>query len=217
MYEDSQGRFWIGCINGLLLYNRAKDSFKEVEAYRGNQTIHPQVTSIIESKYGDIWMTTSGEGLVSIKRGSDKCTAETNISRNLCSPFLTYVFEDSKHQLWVASENKGLNVYNPFTKKTRWFGAPGAITNNNVSCLCEDKTGNIFIGTLSGGLNLYNSKTGRISAIPYKSLSTKLRIKSLLINSRGELLIGTDGQGLKIYNYSKNVIDDYEINTMTVP
>jgi signal transduction histidine kinase/ligand-binding sensor domain-containing protein/CheY-like chemotaxis protein/AraC-like DNA-binding protein len=213
MYEDTQGRFWIACINGLLLYNRAKDSFKEIEAFRGSQTIHPQVTSIIESKYGDIWMTTSGEGLVSIKRGSDKCTAETNISKNLCSSFLTYVFEDSKHQLWVASENKGLNVYNPFTKKTRWFGAPGAITNNNVSCLCEDKKGNIFIGTLSGGLNLYNPKTGRISAIPYKSLSTKLRIKSLLINSRGELLIGTDGQGLKIYNYSKNVIEDYEIST----
>lgn len=214
MYEDNQGRFWICCINGLLLYNRAKDSFKEVDAYRGNQIIHPQVTSIVESKYGDIWMTTSGEGIVSIKKGTDKCTTENNISKSLCSPFLTYIFEDSKHQLWIASENKGLNVYNPFTKKTKWLGAPNNITSNNVSCLCEDKVGNIFIGTLSGGLNIYNSKTGKISAIPYKNISTKLRIKSLLINSRGELLIGTDGQGLKTYSYARNIIEDYEINTM---
>ncbi len=214
MYEDSQGRFWVCCINGLLLYNRASDSFKEVDVYRNKQKIHPQVISILESKKGDIWMTTSGEGLISIKKGADIFTVEENISKNLCSSFLTDIFEDSKHQLWIGSENRGLNTYNPYTGKIKWFSAPNVITNNNISCLCEDKVGNIFIGTLSGGLNVYNPKTKKITPIPYKNQSTKLRIKSLLINRRGEVLIGTDGQGLKNYNYARNVIDDYEINTV---
>ena len=59
---------WVACINGLLLYNRAKDSFSEVIVHRDKQIIHPQVISILETKNGDIWMTTSGEGLISLKK-----------------------------------------------------------------------------------------------------------------------------------------------------
>lgn len=214
IYEDSQGRFWVACINGLLLYNRAKDSFSEVIVHRDKQIIHPQVISILETKNGDIWMTTSGEGLISLKKGGKQFTVESKISKNLCSAFLTDIFEDSNHLLWIGSENKGLNIYNPYTKKARLLKAPDNITSNNITSICEDKKGNIFIGTLSGGLNVFNPKTQKIAPISYKNSSTKLRIKSLLINSRGELLIGTDGQGLKTYNYSKNIIDDYEINTI---
>ena len=55
LFEDSKGRFWVGCINGLMLYNRAEDSFTEVPIYFRNQIVTPHITSIIETKSGEIW------------------------------------------------------------------------------------------------------------------------------------------------------------------
>jgi ligand-binding sensor domain-containing protein len=69
MFEDSGSRFWIGCINGLQLYNRATDSFKEIRIHREDGKKNPHVTSIIERTNGDIWIATSGQGIISLKKG----------------------------------------------------------------------------------------------------------------------------------------------------
>ena len=166
VYEDTQNRFWVGCINGLLLYDRAKDSLREMEVYQNEKRIFPLITSILESTNGDIWIATSGYGLLSIRKGSDSCLVESKLNPRLCSVTLTTLMEDSDHRLWIASDNRGLSIYTPATDEVRTLSAPGELTDGNVVALCEDGRGNVYIGTL-GGLNVMEPALQKVRSVRY--------------------------------------------------
>lgn len=66
LYEDTRGRFWVDCVNSLMLFDRQKDNFQEVKIYDKGQLLVPDVTSITELQSGEVWITISGNGIVSI-------------------------------------------------------------------------------------------------------------------------------------------------------
>lgn len=213
LYEDRKNRFWIGCVNGLLRYNRSQDNFQEVDVWSGKNKIHPQVICFLERQNGDLWMATSGEGLLVIRKNSDHCQVDEEMSERLCSPFLTWLYEDSRGRIWVASDSKGLNLYLPEKNEIRLFKNPGDFSSNDITNICEDQTGTIFVATLSGGLYKYDEQKGSFHPVPYQDPYTVLRIKTLSHSHDGNLYIGTDGQGLKRYNFKTEKIEDFEISS----
>jgi ligand-binding sensor domain-containing protein len=170
---DRAGRLWVGCINGLLQYNPQDESFREIKLYRDTIQLQPHVSSILESKNGDMLIGTSGHGLVVIKKGADKGYVDLELAPRLSSEFLDCMFEDSTGKLWIGSVNEGINLFDPATRQVRIFrqnpGQPNSLSSNYISDICEDKSGNIFIGTLNGGLNQYVQKTGSFKIFPCKS------------------------------------------------
>lgn len=214
LFEDSKERFWIGCINGLQLYDRATDSFSEVEITRKDGRRNPHITSIIERRNGDIWIATSGQGAISLKRGEDITGfhIEASLVEKMNCNYLNVIFEDAQEQLWIATEDKGLFCYSPQTKQLKAFLAPGDMATDDVSAICEDTQGNIFAGTLTGGLFVLRHGESKFAPIRYKN-NLPLNIRTLVLNKQGKLFIGTDGQGLKEYNATLNRVEDYEVNT----
>ena len=216
LYEDSHGNFWIGCINGLQLYDRSTDAFSEVHLQRNGKSVYPHIMSIIERSNGEIWMSTSGQGAISVRINKEDNThqvmIETDLSEKINSLFLNMIFEDSKRNLWIATEGKGLFRYSPETKELKGFGAEQGLANDEVSTLCEDVGGNLFVGTLTSGLYMMkNNDNNRFSPVPYNGKMT-LNVKTLMLDKKGLMYIGTDGEGLKEYNAEKNCIVDCEMN-----
>ncbi|WP_321479791.1 two-component regulator propeller domain-containing protein [uncultured Bacteroides sp.] len=217
LFEDSFNRFWIGCISGLQLYDRATDSFKEIRVHREDGRTNPHITSIIERKNGDLWIATSGQGVISLKKGKEEheFNTEGELINKMHSNFLNVIFEDSKQNLWIASEDKGLFRYSPEKKTLQCFRASQGLSSEDVYAITEDKKGNIYVGTLTGGLfrlpaEHYYSDS-RFESITYKN-HVLLNIRTLMIDQQEKLFIGTDGEGLKEYNAKKNVIEDSKIN-----
>jgi signal transduction histidine kinase/ligand-binding sensor domain-containing protein/DNA-binding response OmpR family regulator len=211
LYEDSHGNFWIGCINGLQLYDRATDSFSEVRIQRNGEEVNPHITAIIERSNGEIWMSTSGQGVIRVLQS--EAVIETELSERMNNLFLNTIFEDSKCNLWIAAEGKGLFRYTPETGELKNFRAVQGLTNDDVVAICEDIQGNIFAGTLNGGL--YVLKTIESEAVFQPVLynnKTTLNIKTLMLNKQGTIYIGTDGEGLKGYDADRNMIVDCVTN-----
>lgn len=215
LFEDSFGRFWIGCINGLQIYDRATDSFKEVHIRRRDGRANPHITSIVERTNGDIWIATSGQGVISLKKGREtqEFQTESALIEKMHSNFLNVIFEDSKQNLWIATEDKGVFCYSPERKTMKHFKAPQDLSSDDVYAISEDRKGNIYLGTLTGGLFKLpaESKGSKFQPVPYKK-NVLLNIRTLMIDKQGRLFIGTDGEGLKEYNATKNRIEDSEIN-----
>ncbi|MCD8262371.1 MAG: hypothetical protein LUD15_13575 [Bacteroides sp.] len=211
LFEDNQGHFWIGCINGLQLYDRATDTFREIDIRREGSHANPHVTSITERKNGDVWIATSEQGLVSLKKGEplSQLRIESALTDQLGSRYLNYIFEDSSQRLWIATEDKGLFCYIPETEELQSYKAPLQIGSDDVYTLCEDTEENIFAGTLTGGLFRINIRFGKENFEPilYKQ-NIQLNIRTLILDHQGRLLIGTDGEGLKEYNPVTNRIED---------
>ncbi len=211
MSEDSKGHFWIGCINGLLLYNRAEDSFREVPVYNGRQRIYSPVYSINERPDGEVWVATSRYGIVRIPAGRTQGQVDTKLSSMLSSKFLVSICEDRRKDLWIATEYQGVNRYSPKTEKVIQYKSPGQIGSNQISAICESSRGEIFVGTLTKGLFRFNAASGKFDPVTYKSGSGSLPVKSLYVDQQKRLLVGTDGNGVKVYNEKEQCLEDYRM------
>ena len=217
LYEDTNGCFWIGCINGLQLYDRSTDTFKEVNIYKNNDIVHPHITDIIERSNGEIWMSTSGQGIISVKPENDKLIIKLEIeySDHINSIYLNAIFEDSQRNLWIATEDKGLFRFSA-NGEMKNFKASYNLLADDISSICEDRKGNIFIGSLTKGVfvltNTIYGYEDSFKPVPYIT-NIDLNVKTLMMGKKGNLYIGTDGDGLKVYNAELNRIEDYEVNT----
>ncbi|MDR1331195.1 MAG: response regulator [Tannerella sp.] len=211
IFEDRSGNFYVGTIAGVMLYDRATDSFRELEMRRDGRRVSPHIMSIIQRREGDIWLITSGQGVFSAAEGSDVFVAETGLNASLTSLFLSVLYEDSQQRIWLGSSDDGLNCYYPQTGETKQYKTP-VISSDNISAIVEDMHGDVYVGTLTKGLNRYDAASQTFLPVAYGA-DVDLFIKSLVCDRHNSLYIGTDGQGLKRYSYETEAIEDFEIHT----
>ena len=63
LFEDSRCNLLIGCIDGLMKYDRETDTFLEIPMFRAGKRVFPHITQMQELHNGEIWMTTTGQGM----------------------------------------------------------------------------------------------------------------------------------------------------------
>ncbi|MCK9159346.1 MAG: response regulator [Bacteroidaceae bacterium] len=208
-FEDSKGRFWVLCISGVQLYDPATERFHIVPITYGNGAKQPQTTSsIIERKNKEIWLATYGQGIVCLKDNNHFVPIK-ELNNKLKSNYIQLIFEDSRQNIWIVDENKGLFRYTPATQKLYHYPTLGQlIPSSDISCICEDKTGTLFFSTFNNGLVKYDRKSKEFKSIPYNT-NQHISIKTLTVDKQNKLYIGTEGNGVKVYNKERNRIDDY--------
>ncbi|MDO4164971.1 MAG: two-component regulator propeller domain-containing protein [Bacteroides sp.] len=210
LYEDSRQNLFIGCIDGLMKYDRETDTFSEIPLTRGGRRVFPHVTQMQELHNGEIWMTTTGQGMFRLDEQRQKATSLDDILHQANYNYQSNFYEDSHYNIWIGTEGNGLICYLPATKETRVYKYP-AINDNNVSAIIEDRLGNLFIGTQKQGLSRFDREANRFVPVPCADGGT-VSVYCLSLVS-GKLLVGTDGQGLKIYNPQTDRLDKYTINS----
>lgn len=214
IFEDSKGRLWVGCLNGLMLYNRAEDNFSEIPVYYKNQTYHPHITSIIELPSGEIVVATSGTGLLRSSADFKSFKVDENLFPILCSRYLTTVYYDKSGNLWIGSENQGLNTILNKSGKIVTYKELQSETSNQISAITGDDQGNIYVGTINGGLYRFDNTKRQFVHVPYIGVDGfSLPVKSLYFDKNKHLLVGTDGRGIKYFNPKNSGLEDYRLNT----
>lgn len=213
LFEDSKGRLWVGCLSGLMLYDRAEGTFKEVPIYFKSKKYNPHITSMIELPSGEIVVATSGAGLLRSALDFKSFLVDEKILPKLSSRYLTSVFCDRKGDLWVGSENQGLNLILKKDQSVQVFNVSNSNISNQISAICGDNAGRILIGTLNGGLYVFDKIDFVFRQISYVNSSIKLPVKSIYVDKAGNVLVGTDGVGLKILNQLSNRLEDYRLRT----
>lgn len=213
LYEDSRQNLWIGCIDGLMKYDRETDTFEEIPMIRAGKRVFPHVTQMLELHNGEVWLTTTGQGMFRLDNEGKQAVSVDELLRQSNYNYQSCFYEDSHYNLWIGTYGNGLICYLPVTKEVRVFKYP-TLNDNNVSAIMEDKQGNLFIGTQKQGLSRYDRQTNRIIAVPYAGRGNL----SVYCMSEvdGQLLVGTDGQGLKVYNPVSKQLEDFTLNTAPI-
>jgi signal transduction histidine kinase/DNA-binding response OmpR family regulator len=67
---------------------------------------------------------------------------------------------DSRGLLWIATD-KGINIYNPFTKQFSYITSADGLPSDEVVSLIEDNDGNIWAGTRNGLVCIYCRYSGQ--------------------------------------------------------
>ena len=217
-YLDSKKRLWIGTENGLNLYDRNLDQFKQVAFYNPGDISNAIVSvgSIVEDIDGDLLIGTYENGL--FKLSSDGETHDK-------TPFLVKsidIDEININSLQKASNGKiyagtsfGLKEYDSTTgtlKSTTFNTSKGLVTiDDAIQTLLIDSNNNFWIGTLTNGVfkvSLNEETNDEIFNIDHFEISKK-RILSMLQVSEDSFLFGTENDGLFQLNAKGKLIRNY--------
>ncbi|MCC9136188.1 two-component regulator propeller domain-containing protein [Pontibacter silvestris] len=234
LYEDRQGRLWIGSnLGGLSLYDRTTDSF--VHFFEGADSkpglSHKDVTSIYEDGQGNLWIGTNW-GLNLVNKKATKIThflPDSTLDHALSHGTINAVFEDTKDNLWVGTR-KGLNLLDRKSGRFKHYlsseNSPGSISHNVVKSMFEDRENNLWIGT-ENGLNLLNRSSGTFKQYKHEPANPESlggqAVASVISAGNGNLWVGTE-QALNLFNtktgtftrYVSNPIDKGGLNNSVV-
>jgi len=209
VFEDSCGTLWTGTSMGLQVFDPESRSFRLIDLQDPADPGSTQhISSIIEVKTGngtsELWVATSQHGIYIIDppTHSLKGSRRALLNRNLPSPFVYTLFQDSRGWVWLAGETGGLSVVDSQTMQRQDISLDPQTFIRDFE---EDPaSGNILIATMSG-LYIYNASTRSLaqSGDPEaRNCQAYSLLYSKTVQRVGEkiFLVGTESNGLWIYD-----------------
>jgi ligand-binding sensor domain-containing protein len=188
LYQTRSSVILVGTWTGLYIYDRRADNFIPVP------NLNTQIQSIVESKNGDIWICSFGNGIFRYDPASGKTENFRNENGNnnsLSNNQSNAILEDNDHNLWIATED-GLNKYFPDTKKFKTYTVDDGLPGNFILKLLSDEKNNLWIST-SKGLAFLNTKTEKIKVYTTANglISDQFNFNSAYKDVKGKLYFGT--------------------------
>ncbi len=151
---DTADQLWIGCLNGLYLYEEQYQRFKRFT----NDPADPRsisdntIMATTAHKDGSVW---AGTRLGGLNRYDPRTGHFTRYSHDPSKPdslsgdFVCAIYFDSKNQGWVGTFSNGLNRLREDGGFERFDERHGLI-NPAAVCLLEGRDQQLWVGTLGG-------------------------------------------------------------------
>ena len=167
VYHDHADGWWFGTPEALFYY--AGGRLRRFDAAQG---LPPGgVTSILETRNGQLWVGTDGGGLARLVNGRFQRFAARD---GLSDDAVTFLLEDREGSVWVGTRHGGLNRFRQpiFTLYTPREGLSAKV----VWSVYGDRQGALWIGTEAGGLD--RLQQGRFTNyMPGKSVVASLQTR----------------------------------------
>ena len=172
LFEDKDGRIWIGTDNGLAVYNRESDNFTTIN---GSDDLNTKLTdnriqskSIFQDSDGFIWIGT-WNGLNKMLENQSNVALlidgisvpphsiyfkhylhQAKDSKTISENRITSIMEDSNKQIWISTYGKGINRYEKQTDSFTHIKQSDGLIDNNIYCILEDNFKNIWMSSNRG-------------------------------------------------------------------
>lgn len=163
IYEEPDGTMWFCTENGISIYNRAKQTFRNYIPDTLNLDNGINSTELIVHDSDYFWVDT-WENLLRFNKETGEFRSITkntlNPSKGTFGKLTEFIFLDRSGLLWVGSgENEGDFVLSRFDKETETFvhfkndpSDSESFVGKKTMSMAEDKEGAIWAATLGGGL-----------------------------------------------------------------
>jgi len=212
VFEDVSGRLWVQPKGGgFSLFNKETESLESFfnSRYSGEWRFSNILHSAYSDKQGNLWLCTRSHGLEKVVFDRNFFTSKLiNTDKNSAiANDVRCVYQDLNDNLWVATKDCRLTIYDKSGKRKGCLSENGTIEQNAyfpamVYSITQDSKKNIWIGTKGGGLyRLLNNTSGiqhfKRNAEDVYSISDN-SIYSIFEDSRRNIWLGTYGGGLNL-------------------
>ena len=156
---ETSDMLWL-CTNvGLFKYDIIHNRMSHVilSSLLPNDNIY----SCMKDKEGGLWFGTYFKGIyyLSPKARQIECYTSNNVAERLHGTAISSFCEDNDGNIFIASENGGLSLFNP-TEKV-FIDSGIQTTDDNMHALCMDRD-ILYVGTFSNGLKQIDLNNGKI-------------------------------------------------------
>ncbi len=212
--QDKYGRLWVGTGRALDVFDTLTQKFRHYysRTNENNLGILPanNISSLLIQGDSVVWVGTWGGGLSAINIASEKVLKFDNT--NIHGTRIKSIFVDKKGRLWLGSSNNGVSLFNPKTKKWRYFayhaGDNNSLSGDNIECFAEDSDF-IWIATNKSGLNRIDKRTFRIKHILEKNGLASNSIRRIIIDSLDNLWLSSQN-GIIKYNHKTEEFRNFD-------
>jgi ligand-binding sensor domain-containing protein/signal transduction histidine kinase len=233
--ETAIDQFWIATESGVFIYDRKTGALTNLrKKYNDPYSLSDNaVYTFCRDKEGGIWAGTyfGGVNYYPKQYHSFRKIFAKSGENSLSGYVVREIHQDGSGNLWIGTEDAGLNKLDTATGLFEHFqpsGANGSISYTNIHGLLVD--GNeLWIGTFEHGLDVLNIKTGTVTR-HYSEGSGEHSLKSDFIyciykTAGGEILLGTTRgaytynrktdnftllPGMPVYNWYSSLLKDDE-------
>ena len=195
--QDAQGYMWFGTKYGLSRFDgysfKSFQYQKDLAGSIGNNFIR----KIFKYNATTFWIGTE-EGIYIFDLETEKFKLFTPLKKL----FINDIIQVASGDLWIATKENGIFVYQVKTKKLSNFSTASkvGISSNEVTTLLQDRAGKIWIGTYGQGINVYDAgkKTMQLYKAGKEGLSSNV-ISDLHEDGSGNIWIATMAGGLNVW------------------
>jgi two-component system sensor histidine kinase ChiS len=209
-FEDSRGNLWIGTGLGLSYFDRYNGQFTRIKHVPGDTSTPSGSTtlSVIEDHEGVLWLGVWSSGL----NRRDPVTGQyiyyrpdPDTPNSLWGREPWDVYEDSRHDIWIATE-LGLNRYNRATDDFTRYLPPADMIGEETTLysrvIYEDSHDNLWWGT-ARGLFLLDRDSGTFTAHYHHDANDPRGmaadfVTALYEDRYGHLWVGSQGGGVSV-------------------
>lgn len=186
------------------------------------------VLDFVQDDQGFLWMATQ-DGLNRYDGYQFRVFKEDPQATNsLKGSFVNNLDKAPDGSLWIATNNGGLNRYDPHTGQFSAFqhdpANPHSMSENSISALDVDRQGIVWAGANNSGLNRFDPHSGQATHYRHDpadptSLSDD-NVAVVLAGDDGQVWVGTTGGGLnrldpatgRFTSYRYNRLDDRSLS-----
>ncbi len=210
IYEVGDGRFIIGTLSGLQLYDHASRSFIDVPAYIDGVKF-PQgmdISCILCGNDSLVMVGTSGHGIFVLTNSGDSLSLVQDPELLPNCYYIEKIMLDRNRNLWVSTMNKGVFVLDSNRKIIGSYAFGG---NESCFSFVDAPDGYVYMGTSQGNLLKCDVATGKLVTVASRR-QVRSAIMDIQIADSTSLMIGTDGDGLKMFNTATGELFDYNLS-----
>jgi ligand-binding sensor domain-containing protein/signal transduction histidine kinase len=184
--EDRNGKLWVGCTNGLSIYDPQRNFFSDtlMTVLLKNGVTKRWISDMAMDSLGRMWLVIDGEGIGRVETGpgNDFRVKIFNTSNGLNDQTIGRMAIDPNSNLWFI--NYGLIHLNPYDGAIHLFNETNGLHNKLTvdESLYIDPEGNIFIG------NSGSFETKNIRNLDFSPWNIKLILESVEINGKTTFL-----------------------------
>ena len=215
---DDKG-FVIVCLYGIMRYDYATGKLTVADYDMSLLNSNVSIRKAIADHNGNIYIGTSGKGLMMIPRGSKKLQQVETKDRtfDLSTSNINDIFEDKDKNIWVSCYKRGIYMLN-YEKEAfnKWdFTSQRFFLGSGLSSISAGNNGDILAIVQKAGAYIFD-KHGRITAHPDSPYGASTIYK----DKNGGFWLSTENA---LYSYDpykgtyelKNEYGGYDINCMT--
>ncbi|MGV8096411.1 MAG: two-component regulator propeller domain-containing protein [Mangrovibacterium sp.] len=215
--QAKNGNIWLGTDGGGIdVWNPGSGIIKRIKHHpSGSGLSDNAILCALTGSDGSLWFGTYRGGINRI----NPVTGEIKVYKNILAAIkddyaydIRTIYEDSKKQIWVGTNWKGVCLYD--RQNDRFTNIP-ELGSIDVRTILESKNGGYWFGTHSRGLIWYDPETKNrknFINIPENNNSLPSNdIYSLKEDEEGKLWIGTQYGGLSCFDLKEGSFTNFDV------